>query len=96
MAAECEIVEEPLSVLKEYGQIPIKFVVGRVFDIRVNDHGLGGFSLVEPILEKPYTKDYDAEREEGPAQWAIKWNISNWGLFSAVVVSQRVGGCVLA
>jgi GNAT superfamily N-acetyltransferase len=96
MAVECKILQEPLSVLKEYGQIPIEFVIRSVFDVRVNDQGLGGFSLVERILEKPYTKDYDALKGEGPIRWATRWNISNWGLITAVIADQRVGGCVLA
>lgn len=96
MAAECEIVEQPLSRLVELGQIPIKFDVRSVFDVHAIDTGQGGFSLVERILDQPYSKDYDALGGEGPLQWAAKWDISNWGLISAVAAGQWVGGCVLA
>jgi len=96
MTVDCEIVEEPVSALEEYGQIPITYDVRSVFDVRVVDSGLGGFSLVERTLEEPYTKDYDALRDGGPAQWAAKWDLSQWGVISAVAAGQRVGGCVLA
>jgi GNAT superfamily N-acetyltransferase len=96
MTIECEIVEEPLRGLAAYGQIPIRYDVRSVFDLRVIDSGLGGFSLVERALAEPFTKDYDALRGEGPTHWATKWNLANWGLLSAVVAGQRVGGCVLA
>lgn len=96
MTVDCEIVEEPLSALSEYGQIPIEFSVCRVFDVHLKDSGLGRISLVERTLEKPYTKDYDALKGEGPTRWATRWNLSNWGLLSAFVGGQRIGGCVLA
>ncbi len=94
--AFCEIVEEPLSALKEYGQIPIEFCVSRVLDVHRKDSGLGGISLVERALEKPYTKDCDALKGEGPTRWATRWDIENWGLLSAFATGQRIGGCVLA
>lgn len=96
MTFDCKIVEEPLSILEAYGEIPIRYDVLSVFDVQLQDSGLGGISLVERKLDAPFTKDYDALKGEGPTRWASKWNIANWGVMSAVTAGRRVGGCVLA
>jgi len=92
----CKIVEEPMSQLAEYAQIPICFEVDSVFDVVIDKQGLGGFRLVERPLAHPLIKDYDAIDGEGPAKWATQFDVSNWGLLAAYVDGKRVGGCVLA
>ena len=95
MQLNCEIVEEPLSRLDEYARIPIRFEVDSVFEVEMDEQGLGGFRLVERPLPQPWIKDYDAIDGEGPTRWAARWDMSNWGLLVAYAAGQRVGGCVL-
>lgn len=92
----CDIVEEPVTLLAEYARIPMRFEVESVFDVVVGNRGLGSLVLLERRLDKPWTKDYDAIDGEGPAEWAKRWDISKWGLLAAYCDGQRVGGCVLA
>jgi GNAT superfamily N-acetyltransferase len=91
-----EVSEEPTSVLEEYASIPIAFEVGLVFDIADPRNGLGEFVLTERILDVPYVKDYDAIDGGNPAQWAGRFDMSNWGLFVARVEGRSVGGAVVA
>ncbi len=96
MMIDIELVEEPISVLREYGRIPISFEVRSVFDVRLQDDGLRGFLLSERRLKSPWIKDYDAIAEEGPTRWDRQWDISNWVVISAYLNGKRVGGCVIA
>lgn len=75
-----EIREESASALKSYGTIPIAFNVGSRLRVEPVDAGLGGLRLVEERVDPPWIKDYDAEHDEGPARWARRWDISNWGV----------------
>jgi streptothricin acetyltransferase len=88
--------EEPMAALGEYGRVPIAFEVDRVLDVAVRHDGLDGFVLSERRLEVPYIKDYDAIAGEGPSTWATRFDLSNWGLMTAHVEGQRVGGAVIA
>jgi ribosomal protein S18 acetylase RimI-like enzyme len=94
MTRECEIIEEPLARLVEYGEIPIRFEVRSLFEIQgdVPESAL----LVEQQVDPPWVKDYDAIEGEGPRHWPTQWDLSNWGLLAAYVDKRRVGGCVLA
>ena len=94
--SEFEIIEESLKTLPEYSRIPISFEVCSVLDVEVLNEGLGGLTLSERTIEKPWVKDYDAFRGEGPTRWAKRWDISHWGVFSAVISGTRVGGCTIA
>ena len=78
-----EFTEEPMTALPEYARVPIVFTVDRVLDVTNRDDGPGGFALSERRLEVPYEKDYDAIAGEGPLQWARRFNLSNWALFTA-------------
>jgi GNAT superfamily N-acetyltransferase len=91
-----EIVEETTEVLPEYGRIPISFEVRSVFDVQLLEGGLHGIRLAEHRITHPYVKDYDALKGEGPARWARRWNIANWGVISAFAGGARMGGCVIA
>jgi GNAT superfamily N-acetyltransferase len=93
---EPEIVEQSVEDLGEYSSVPIWFEVRSVLDVRVIDHGLGGFVLSERRIETPYVKDYDAFKGAGPTRWGDRWDISNWGVLSAFVKGSRAGGCVVA
>jgi len=91
---DCQIVEESLTRLAEYGEIPIRFEVSSVF--LVEGYQPGSALLVERPVKQPWIKDYDTIRGEGPTRWAKRWDVSNWGMLVAYVNGQRVGGCVLA
>lgn len=90
------LIEEPISVLAEYGRIPIAFEVHSILQVRLIDNGLRGFHLAEKIIEPSRVKDYDAYEDEGPSRWARRWDISNWAVLSAFTDGSRIGGCVIA
>ncbi|HEV7588223.1 MAG TPA: GNAT family N-acetyltransferase, partial [Longimicrobium sp.] len=90
-----EITEEPAAVLAEFARIPISFEVRSILDVAGPDEG-GGFILTERSLPEPYVKDYDAISGEGPARWAHRFDVSNWGFLSARVEGRRVGAAVVA
>ena len=90
-----KIVEEQPEALEEYGTVSIAFEVQTVLRIvLVGESGLGGITLIEEKVAAPYVKDYDCE--EGPVRWRARWDLSNWGILSAFVGRERVGGAVVA
>jgi GNAT superfamily N-acetyltransferase len=91
-----ELTEEPMTALSEYGRVPIIFTVDHVLDVTNRDDGSGGFALSERRLEVPYEKDYDAIAGEGPLQWARRFILSNWALFTARRATRIVGGATVA
>jgi GNAT superfamily N-acetyltransferase len=91
-----EVSEEPVTTLDEHAAIPIVFEVESVLDVADPDNGLGEFALTERTLDVPFIKDYDAMKGEHPAQWATRFDVSNWGSFAARVEGRRVGGAVVA
>jgi GNAT superfamily N-acetyltransferase len=90
-----ELVEEPLTALPEYARVPIVFAVDHVLDVTSHDRGPGGFALSER-LDAPYEKDYDAIAGEGPLQWARRFDLSNWAIFTARFATRIVGGATVA
>lgn len=84
----------PCSALLEYSRISIAFEVHSVLDVH-HDPESGHFTLTERQLEAPYLKDYDILGET-PERWARHFNTSNWGLLTARVDDQCVGGAILA
>lgn len=95
-AAHIHITQEPVTVLPEYATVSIAFVVESRYVFEVLQSGLGGWRLIEAPVERPYIKDYDAIRGEGPLLWAYRWDISQWGVLSAFDGPKRVGGAVVA
>src|SRR5688572_19041628 len=91
-----EIIEEPMTAAPELARIPIAFRVESVFDVSAPGDGLGGLLLSERRLDAPYVKDYDATEGERPAEWAGRFDVSNWGLIGAHSDGARVGGAVVA
>jgi GNAT superfamily N-acetyltransferase len=88
--------EEPMTALPDYARVPIIFTVDRVLDVTNRDDGQSGFLLSERRLEVPYQKDYDAAADEGPLQWAHRFDLSKWALFTARVATRMVGGATVA
>jgi len=91
-----EVTEEPMTALPEYARVPIAFTVDRVLEVTDRNDGPRGFVLSERRLEVPYEKDYDAIAGEGPLQWARRFNLSNWTLFTARFAARLVGGATVA
>ncbi len=96
MSSEYRVQAEPFTVLPEYGSIPIAFQVSHVLDVELVDGGLGGLALHERRLAEPLSKDYDALPGHAPTDWPRHHDLSGWGLFSAFLGEERVGGGVLA
>jgi GNAT superfamily N-acetyltransferase len=91
-----EIREESLGHLEEYARIPISFEVSRILDLSLRDGGIGGFELLERPVTPTFVKDYDAIPGNRPTDWARRFDLSNWGLLSARVDGERVGGAAIA
>lgn len=93
---DVELVEEPITAVTGLARVPISFEVERVLEITIRERGLGGFVLSERRLDVPYVKDYDAIPGEGPAQWPLRFDVSNWGLIVARSGGLLVGGAIIA
>lgn len=93
---DVKIIEEPISILPEYGRIPISFEVQSILDIQLIDGGFQGFRFSEKRIEPSWIKDYDAYEDQGPERWARRWDISSWAVISAFMDGNRIGGCVIA
>jgi GNAT superfamily N-acetyltransferase len=91
-----EISEEQFSAIEEYAAISIAFEVDIMLDVAEAGDSPGEFVLTERVLAVPYVKDYDSISGEHPAQWARRFDMSNWGLLVAKVEGQCVGGAVVA
>src|SRR5262245_19934908 len=87
-----ELTEESMSALPQYARVPIVFTVDRIFDVDSSR----GFALSERRLKAPYAKDYDAIPGEGPLQWAGRFDLSKWALFTARFANRIVGGATIA
>lgn len=90
------IAEEPITGLGLHGEIPTAFLVEHVLDVTLVEEGLGGVVMSERAVEVPWLKDYDAIKGEGPARWARRFDVTNWGLISAHEPGRRLGGAVVA
>lgn len=90
-----EVREEPFAAIADYAAVPIAFEVRRTLDVEVIDAGLGGFVLSERPVDVPYVKDYDV-LDGGPARWAERFDLSNWGLLAARAGGRMVGGAAVA
>lgn len=90
------IAEFGSELLARYGEVPIAFRVETILCVEDIGGGLGGLGLVEAPPAKPYVKDYDGLEPGGPANWARRFDVSNWGLFQAADAGRAVGGAVVA
>ncbi|MGH7481400.1 MAG: GNAT family N-acetyltransferase [Longimicrobiales bacterium] len=52
--------------------------------------------LVERKVGMPYPKDYDTYPQNGPLDWASRFDTSTWGLLSAYAKRDRIGSAVVA
>ena len=90
------ISEEPIDRLGQHASIPIAFRVERILSVSAPGSGLGGIRLSGAAVERPWVKDYDAIKGEGPTRWPKRFDTSNWGLIAAYDGPDRVGGAVIA
>jgi GNAT superfamily N-acetyltransferase len=93
--AKIVVRQEPPTALAEYAAIPTAFEVNEIFDVAPEPDRNGRFALSARRLAVPYVKDYDAAGEH-PAHWARRFDISEWGFFSASSEGQRVGAAAVA
>lgn len=91
-----EVSKHPAEALEDYAAVPILFEVNRVLDVSERAGAPGHFLLGERRLDTPYIKDYDAIEGERPAQWAMRFDVSKWGIFAAYDGDRRVGGAAVA
>ncbi len=90
------IIEEPIARLADHARVPIAFLVDRRLEVDSIPPRPRGFAWREVEVDRPFLKDYDAIDGEGPTRWAETWDVTRWGLISAFVGDDRVGGAVLA
>lgn len=82
------------ELLIEYGAVPIEFYVETEYKVIPVENGLGGLVLEEVKPELPYWVDHDAG--EAPEEWWNTWDMSRWGVISAFIKGQRIGGGIVA
>jgi ribosomal protein S18 acetylase RimI-like enzyme len=89
---DIEIREEPVSSLSDYASVSIAFTVSSRYVIDGDPLKVSSITLRE-IDVAPFEKNYD--KLDHPSSWPDRWNVSNWGILSATVSGQRVGGAVI-
>ena len=92
--ADITIIEEPMTALRNYAQIPSTFTISRKFEVYELQGGLGGIALKERLVTPPREKDYDSFG--APSTLAEMWDLSHWGMIFAFAEGIRVGGCLIA
>jgi GNAT superfamily N-acetyltransferase len=90
------VTEEPIAGLDEHAGISIAFMVERILLVSAPGSGLGGVVFDEVPVERPWVKDYDTIKGEGPTRWPKRFDVSNWGLIAAHDNDVRLGGVVVA
>jgi GNAT superfamily N-acetyltransferase len=96
VVVKVRIEEELIDRLDEHAKVPIAFRVERILAVSAPNSGLGGIVLSERPVERPWVKDYDAIKGEGPTRWPKRFDTSNWGLIAGHDADHRVGGAVIA
>jgi GNAT superfamily N-acetyltransferase len=89
-----DVVEEPMSSLPAYADVPTMFAVERMVDVVASADG--GWILTERPVDPPYIKDYDVGIDCAPADWPRCFDVSNWRLLVARLRGRRVGGAAIA
>lgn len=86
---------ESIADLDRHGEISVAFEVKSALEVELIEEGLGGLRLAERAVDEPWVKDYDA-LDGGPARWAARFDVRNWGLIGAYEEDRRIGGAVIA
>jgi hypothetical protein len=89
-----EVREESIDLV-EYARISNAFEITRVLHVAGNADE--GFTLTEPCLESaPIVKDHDAIPGERPQEWPQRFDLTNWGFFTARTGGRIVGAAAVA
>lgn len=91
-----KIIKTGIERLSQYSEVRSSLMVESQFRLVPVDGGLGGIMLREEKVEKPWLKDYDAHRGEGPTRWLKRFDMSNWGIFMAFDGEKHIGGAIVA
>jgi GNAT superfamily N-acetyltransferase len=91
-----KLVDVGSGELGRYADVPIAFQVESVLETEVRGDGMGGITMTERPLEKPYTKDYDVHPDSGPVTWPRRFDVGRWGFFLAVDGSDAIGAAAVA
>ena len=81
------------SEIAAYERVPIRFEVRDILDIAGTP---GQYRLTPRPSSRPYFKDYDAEPDERPSKWNIRFDVSNWQLFVAHEENETLGAAAVA
>ncbi|UCB43449.1 MAG: GNAT family N-acetyltransferase [Dehalococcoidales bacterium] len=95
MTTTIKAVEASFDTLSRYSEVPISFLVESVFRVEPEEKGLAGITLREEKIARPYVKDYDAARGEGPTRWLKRFDMSGWGILMAFIEDRHVGGAIV-
>jgi ribosomal protein S18 acetylase RimI-like enzyme len=79
----------------KYDSIPMRVNVKSYYKIEKINRGLGGFTLVETPVEKPYIKDFCIGDDETVARWE-RFGLSHWAFFMAFDGERPVGAAAVA
>lgn len=88
-----EIVAEPPSNLSGYFAVGAAFDVDAMFDVARSGRR---FTLTERPVATPWVKDYDALPNNGSLDWAERFRLEDWGLFTARLGGIPVGAAAIA
>jgi ribosomal protein S18 acetylase RimI-like enzyme len=85
------------SYFPQYDKIPMIVHGSTYYRIDKINRGLGGFTLVETLIE-PFIKDFDDDEplHNFASRQAERFYITNWGFFMAFDEEQAVGGAIVA
>lgn len=88
-----EIRLESASALGDYASIPASFEISAVLDVARQDDR---FTLTERRLQTAIVKDYDAIETNSPRAWSQRFQLAEWGFFSARRDGAWVGAAAVA
>ena len=80
----------------QYDSIPMLVNVKSYYKIEKINRGLGGFTLVETAVEKPYIKDFCTGDDESVTRWEKRRDLTNWAFFMAFDGARPVGAAAVA
>ena len=79
----------------QYDSIPMRVNVKSYYKVEKINRGLGGFTLVETPIEKPYIKDFCIGDDETVTRWE-RFDLSNWAFFMAFDGERSIGAVAIA
>jgi len=82
------------TYFSQYDQIPMLVHVSSYYRIEKINRGLGGFHLIETLVE-PYIKDFCTGDDESVTRWEKRWDITNWVFFMAFDNEHPVGAAAV-